>query len=418
MNIPLLNKVQFVHEPEKIEQFKASLKPGSFIYGKVIQSFGSDQYLVSLKGLNLLAQSDIPMKIGDRFKAKIQSTDPRLSLKITDTASENKELADKLNVQGDDRKILEEMRAAKLPVTKESFEQIRETVRRFSNNPQYKASPEEIARATVRLQQLNIPATADNMKGALLAVKNGFDIASILSNLQFFLSEEPQKLTPEMQNFLKNLPALFDPQNLAKNLPAAVNLLGLLHEAGLKNLLDGKIDRKINLKWLLLALEKMQSSSSSETPSKLPDLEGAQLRNLPLSRSVENDTAYLQIPVWNQNNWERMDVFFRNHSPAQKNLDKNNASIRINLDSQNLGKLSALADIQNGALSISLYFEQDDIASFIQPFLGELNDALNNIGYDVRAVSAHSLPPEMAADPAYTPGSFNHNHHDKLNFLA
>jgi len=251
-------------------------------------------------------------------------------------------------------------------------------------------------------------------------VKNGFDLTSILSNLKFFLADSPQKLPAEILQFLQNLPAMFDPQSLAKNLPAAMTLLGILHETGLKNLLSGKIDRTVNLKWLLLALETMKNAQSSSpesenAPSNLNDLEAVQLRNLPLSRFLENDTTYLQIPVWHQNNWERLDVFFRSHSPAQNLLDKNNVSIRINLDSQNLGKLSALADIQNGALTVSLYFENPAVSAFIQPQLEQLEKSLQTVGYDVRGLSAQSMPPEMSAEPAFLPRVSNH---ENLNLLA
>ena len=110
-----------------------------------------------------------------------------------------------------------------------------------------------------------------------------------------------------------------------------------------------------------------------------------------------------------------MDVFFRNHSGSQHKLDKDNSSIRVNLDTRFLGKVSALADIQNGALTVNMYCENEEIPEFIRPHLDELKENLAGIGYNVRGISvlnllehkdiAGSIFPEMP-------------HSDNLNIIA
>jgi|GEM_PF-2069748 len=390
--ITRIPQIQFAIETEKLESFRQSVKIGADIHGRVIQSFGNDQYLVSMRGMNLIAESNLPLKNGDNFRAKVQAVEPRLLLKITDDAAESQKLAEQWNVKGDDRKIVSEMMAARLPMTKESFERIKAVVQQYRHHPQLKASYEELARAAIKLEQMNLPPSLDNLKGALLAVKSNFDMALVMANLKFFLGNDKSELPPELLRFMQNLPARFDPQMLARNLPAAIHLLGLLHEAGLKDLLEGKIPKKLNLKWLMLALEKGGNELPNEQSSGLNDLEALQFRNLPESRAAETDSAYLQLPIYYQGEWERMDVFFRDHGGNQKQLDKNNASIRISFDSRNLGKISALTDIQNGALTIDLNFENPIIADFIRPFMNELQEAIAALGYDVRSVTASTHP--------------------------
>jgi len=401
--ISRIPQIQFISDPQKLESFRQSLKAGSEIYGRVLQSFGHDQYLVSMRGMNLIAESNVPLKEGERFRAKVQATDPRLMIKIADETGEMEKLSEQWNVRGEGRRIISQMLAERLPMTKEAFERVRAAVQQYQRHAQLKGSYEEIVRSAIKLEQLHLPPTLDNFKGALLAVKGGFDMAMVMSNLKFFLLEDKSELPAELLRFMQNLPARFEPQILSRNLPAAVVLLGLLYEAGLKELLEGKISRKLNLKRLMLALEKDWSNLLSGKSSGLNDLEALQMRNLPEFRAVEADTTYLQLPVYYQGGWERMDVFFRDHRGESKQMDKNNATIRINMDTRYLGKMSALTDIQNGALTIDLNFEQEDKAEFVQPFLPELQSALTALGYDVRSITASSKPVEETKPEIYMP---------------
>lgn len=387
-------KIQYVSDPQGLENFRQGLKPGTEISGRVLQSFDNNQYLVSMRGMNLIAQSDIPLKNGERFKAKIQSSEPRIVLKISDQSSEAQKLAGQWNVKGDDKHIVSEMMSARMEMNKDVFERIRGVVQKFKGHPQLQGSPQDLAHAAVKLEQLNLPPTLENMKGALLAGKGNFDLAAVLGNLNFFNGEDAPEISADLKRFIQNLPMRFDPQMLSRNLPAAVTLLGILHEAGLKDLLLGKIPKKVNLKWLMLALEKGFPELTQQKSGGVSDIEAMQLRNLPQSRSAEGDSTYLQLPVYYQGEWERMDVFFRDHSGGGKKMDKNNASIRISLDTRYLGKMSSFTDIQNGALTINLSFEKEEIVDFIRPFTSELKEALDNIGYNVRGLTVSIFKPD------------------------
>lgn len=411
-NIP---KIQFITDPQRIESFKVGLKVGSTISGRVLQSMGSDQYLVSLRGINLLAQSDIPMKNGDRFKAKIQSTHPQLKLKISNTSHETRQLSEQWNAKGDENKIVHEMVTSRVDLTKENFERINSIVKKFHGHHKFKTNYDDIVKTAVKLQQLDLPPSEKNFRGVLLAVKEQFNMAGVMGNLPFFLEENADNVPPELLRFMQNLPMKFDPQMLSRNLPAAVTLLGLLHEAGLKDLLTGKSLKKVNLKWLMLSLEKILPEFEKQTSANLANIEALQIRNLPEMRSDQGDTTYTQIPVFYHGGWERMDAFFRNHSGSQNKMDKDNSSIRVNLDTRFLGKVSALADIQNGALTVNMYCENEKISEFIQPHLGDLKEKLADIGYNVRGISVFKLMEHEEITASIFPEA---PHSDNLNIIA
>ncbi len=236
-----------------------------------------------------------------------------------------------------------------------------------------------------------------------------------MANFKFFLAKNETAIDEQLMRFIRNLPMHFDPQMLVRNLPAAVALLGLLHEANLKSLLSGKLPNKINLKWLLMTLQKILPEVEKLKTAGLDEIEALQLRNLPQVRSFEGDTTYLQLPVYYQGEWERMDLFFRNHSGKQERLDKNNASIRINLDTRYLGKMSALTDIQNGALTLNLVFQKETVTEFIRSNLDQLHQSLADIGYNVRSVTASTEDPNREPEDSTIHIA---NYGDNLNLIV
>ena len=408
-------KIEFVTDPQRIESLKSGLQAGDSITGRVLQSMGSDQYLVSLRGVNLLAQSDIPMKNGDRFKAKIKGTHPQLQLKISNTSNESRQLGEQWGVKGDDNKVVHEMVSSRVQLTKENFERINSIVKKFHGHHNFKESYDDIVKAAVKLVQLDIPPSEQNFRGVLLAVKEQFNMTGVMGNLPFFLEENSESIPPELLRFMQNLPMKFDPQMLARNLPAAVTLLGLLHESGLKDLLTGKPLKKVNLKWLMLSLEKILPDPAGKASASLANIESLQFRNLPELRSDQGDTTYTQLPVYYQGEWERVDVFFRNHGGNQQKMDKDNSSIRINLDTRFLGKISTLADIQNGALTVNMFCDNEYAPDFIQPYLSELKENLSGIGYDVRGISVSKSIAHEDQGGFIFPAS---PHSDNLNLIA
>ncbi|NQS98267.1 MAG: flagellar hook-length control protein FliK [candidate division Zixibacteria bacterium] len=390
--IPKIPRIQFDVDPVRINNFKAGLKAGATLSGRIVQAYGQNQYLVSMRGLHLIAQSDIPLKKGDKFKAKIQSKEPKLVLKILNSLEHSDRFAEEWGAKGDEKKLVSEMITAKLPMEKGVFERINGIVRQFSRNRNLQASIDELVRAAVRLEKLELPATLENVRSALAALKGDFDLAGLMAKLQGLMMDNRSSMPEELARFIRSLPMKFDPQMAVRNLPAIVLLLGLAHESELKALLMGRrIPRKVNLKWLLLALEKNVPEASELAKRGLSELESMQLRNIPESHSGAKDEYQLQIPVYYQGNWERVDLHFQSHGRGTQQLDKNNASIRVSLDTRFLGKVSALADIRGGFLTLNFYCEKKEVIDFVQNSLGNLQGGLEDLGYTVRGISAMGM---------------------------
>lgn len=58
------------------------LNIGQVICGKVLSVLGEGRFLLRLEGCNLIAQSDFPFKEGDQVRARVQTLNPRVTLKI------------------------------------------------------------------------------------------------------------------------------------------------------------------------------------------------------------------------------------------------------------------------------------------------------------------------------------------------
>ena len=393
--------------------FKAGFKIGSQITGRVANVLSNNHYVVSLRGLQLVAQSDLPLKKGQLFRAKVRATEPKLELKIIrDGVSES--LLKDWAVGENDRHILEEMSAAKLSMEKEIFNRVRDVVRRFRRHPGFRASSEEIARAAVRLEQLGLPATEDNMAVQLAIVKGDTKITQLLQHLMSMFSRFENELPVEIRQFLQNLPEAFTPQNIARNLPAIVNLLGMMHESALKKLLGKmKLTKSVNLKWAMLFLK--EAGIEAESINKLArNLEALQIQNLPDSRPSAGDNFQLQIPVFFQGRWEEANINF-NFGGNKKHLDRDNASIRITLDSHNLGNMAATIDINGGAMIINLAFQSDEIADFVREHISELAQSLEALDYKIRSLTVTGAGEEEILSPGRT---ISHPIDDGIDFFA
>ena len=390
--ISKIPKIQFLSDPERIDHFKQGIKAGATIYGRVLEVFTKDQYLVSLRGINLLAQSDIPMKKGDNFKTKILAKEPQLLLKILNTAEHAEGYAEKWGVKGADKQVLQEMLAAKIPMDKDTFTRINQIVKKFSGNKQLNATLGELVRAAAKLESMGLPANLDNMKNALSALKGEFNLAQLMEALNKLLTEHHEKLPNELIRFLRSMPLKFDPQSVASNLPNIVLLLGLLHESALKNLLTGKKGTpKLNLKWALMILDKLTGESSDTLKKALAGIESMQFVNLPDNISAPKEEYQLQIPLYYQGNWEQMNLHFHSKGGGKNGLDKDNCSIRISLDTRFLGQISALVDITNGFVTANIYCHNDEVIIFLQPQLNELEGGLDGIGYSIRSISLQKI---------------------------
>jgi hypothetical protein len=344
--------------------------------------------------MNLVAQSDLTLKAGDRFRAKIQETEPRLLLKIISGEDQSRNLAQDWGIKGEEVKLVQELISAKLPLDKTKFEALNEAIRKFQHKYPQKAEYQELARSAVRLEQANLPLTIENLQRALYALKGNISLPDIFSRLQNLLNDPQSKLPPQLLHRLQELFKHFQSGNIIQNLPAMVKLLGLDNEAELKKLLMGeKLNPEDNLKSLLLAL-KGNPETETLAEEALQQLESLQMMNLPEFHLDSGDTFYLQFPLWFQGAWEKFEAHFRSGSGHKGALDKDNASIRLNFDTRFLGQVSALVEIVDKHLTLNFNLEEEEAVDFFRSNLPDLEKHLQELDYDLRGISVSMTPPK------------------------
>ena len=391
MDIANIIKMKSLFASQEGARLQSGLKVGATVAGRVTQNFGHNQFMVSLRGVNVMAQSDLPIVKGDRFKARIEAVKPKLLLKIISSAH-NEGIAEQWGLNEDEQKLLNEMSASKLPLNRKNFDRINDVVKKFAGHHKLKADYGEIARAAVKLERQGLELNLENISRQLKAVKGDFNLADLMVKINTMLGEAGENLPQELAQFIKDLPQNFTPEALQKNLPAIVILLGLVHESDLKNLLlKGKFVKHLNLKFPLFKMLTENPGSADHISKMMSDIEAMQLRNLPENRITNGDTYYIQVPVFLNDEWEKVDLFFHSENQSGSRVDKDNVSIRVNLDTKYLGKVSVLTEIKNGAVNIKFYLENEDITNFIQPHLEELNKTLDALDYDIQSISAMTM---------------------------
>ena len=219
MDIAHIAKMKSLFASQEVNRLQTGLKVGNTVIGRVTQSFGHNQFMVSLRGVNVMAQSDLPMVKGDRFKARIEALRPKLLLKIV--SSENHAgIAQQWGLNDDEVKLLEEMSASKLPLNKKNFDRINDVVKKFAKHPGLKADYGDIAKAVIKLERQGLEPNLENISRQLSAAKGDFNLANLIGKLSSMFGDINEKLPAELSQFMKNLPQNFTPEALLKNLPA------------------------------------------------------------------------------------------------------------------------------------------------------------------------------------------------------
>ncbi|MDZ7260511.1 MAG: flagellar hook-length control protein FliK [candidate division KSB1 bacterium] len=75
-------KLKLSVSEKDIDDLKAKLHPGEKIQARVLQVFPDNRLLLRFRGVNLIAESEIPFEVGEEIWAKLQALNPKIVLKL------------------------------------------------------------------------------------------------------------------------------------------------------------------------------------------------------------------------------------------------------------------------------------------------------------------------------------------------
>ncbi|RKY89292.1 hypothetical protein DRQ09_01635, partial [candidate division KSB1 bacterium] len=97
---------------EKGEKFTLFLKKGEIVNGKILQKLDDMNYLIRMKGHNIVAESEYPLVKGEEKTFKVIKTYPKIELKLMESRP--------VNLEGEENKI-QILKSLNLPVNKSNI---------------------------------------------------------------------------------------------------------------------------------------------------------------------------------------------------------------------------------------------------------------------------------------------------------
>ena len=397
-----------------LEKFRATLKVGDLVSGRVLRQVTGNRFLVAFDGLDLVVETNIRLSPQDNVQGRILSLDDQVTVRLTshstNTTNKSKSIAE----------LLESLS--------------------FSVDVQAKA----FAKALV---EYNIQLNADNLE-SLLNYVSAVDVESslhpnlvtaawllklppqshLISALQLIfeqrrdLTEGLQDLKSSLDLLLGNLPKGIDPllinqilqflsldpndADFADQISQFANRLGLGYEAKLLGLLDSQesiqqflkgTDR--NLKALLLRLNLQVKESLS-----VNELRNAVHRNLSqtleaiervfvsidsheLARTrdvINGGQFYLQIPLYYGDKHLTAEVLGRSNSSDQ--IDLENLQLQMVIETENLGTVKVNLQVLHRDMICAILTEDQSYNSFIEKEKGDLLSRMKALNYNLEDV--------------------------------
>ncbi|HVO65625.1 MAG TPA: hypothetical protein VMT12_03995 [Syntrophales bacterium] len=341
------HKLNQVHFQNKSSTTAPGLSIGEILNAAVIEKLGSQKILITLKGINIPATSEVNLNAGDTIRVKVENLNPQVILKIIG------------------RSDVEESRAADFLKW-------------------YRANPDALSQIiTEAFRQFN----SENV-----------------GKLSRYLPKE------DFQNLLKIIKSLFNtPEVKGGNfVKDYLSNLGLLTESQLRKVVEGQTSinendyHQDNLKSLLMKLSDDLHNLLARNESFDPEV-GARLKSLSefVDRSIktiesqqivnfvlqETESKYLfQIPILFPDGVRKRDIFVEYDRNTREGEFKGQYRIIFFLDMDMLGEMIIEAEMKGDKIDCLIKCSDHKISDFISPFLGELRESLTTAGCEINTV--------------------------------
>jgi hypothetical protein len=320
---------------------------GEILEAGVIEQMDDQKTLITLKGVSMLADSEVHLNAGDKIQVKVEAIHPQLILRIIEGGySEESDLTDYLRWHRSNPEALSHM--------------ITEAMRQFNS-----ADLDKLLR--------HLPG-ADFQKIFTLLKSLLFSTETKGSN---FLRNYLSKLGLTMENQLRKV--VEGRSGIGNGNLQTESLKGLLTElsSDLHNLLMNKDSLDGEEKMALDSLSKYVDSS-------IKTIESQQIINIILQ---EAENKYLfQIPIVFPDGVRNGDIFVEYDRHSKKGGEKGRYRVIFFLSMDVLGDMIIDARLKGDKIDCIVKCADRDVCEFISSFLEELQESLLTLGCKIDIV--------------------------------
>ena len=397
-----------------LEDFRATLKVGDLVSGRVLRQVAENRFLVTFDGLNLVVETNIELSPQDNVQGRILSLDDQVTVRLTShgAGATNRsqsiaELLGNLNfpVDAQAKAFAKALVAYNMPLNAESLE----SLLNYASAVGIESSlpPNLITAAWL----LKLPPQSHLISALQLIFEQRRDLVGGLQHLKnsldLLLENLPKGIDPLLINqILEFLTLDPDDANFADQISEFASRLGLGYEAKLLALLDSRESIQgflkstgRNLKVLLLqlnlqvkdflsanGLDNAVHRNLSQTVEAIERVFASiDSHELAMNRDVLNGGQfYLQIPLHYGDEYLTAEVLGR--SDSSDKIDLENLQLQMVIETENLGTLKVNLQVLHRDMICAILTENLSYNSFIEREKGNLLSRMKALNYNLEDV--------------------------------
>ncbi|MBD68533.1 hypothetical protein CMK21_00190 [Candidatus Poribacteria bacterium] len=399
---------------QSLEDFRATLKVGDLVSGRVLRQVAENRFLVTFDGLNLVVETNIELSPQDNVQGRILSLDDQVTVRLTShgAGATNRsqsiaELLGNLNfpVDAQAKAFAKALVAYNMPLNAESLE----SLLNYASAVDIESSlpPNLITAAWL----LKLPPQSHLISALQLIFEQRRDLVGGLQHLKnsldLLLENLPKGIDPLLINqILEFLTLDPDDANFADQISEFASRLGLGYEAKLLALLDSRESIQgflkstgRNLKVLLLQLNLQVKDflsanglrnavhrNLSQTVEAIERVFASiDSHELAMNRDVLNGGQfYLQIPLYYGDEYLTAEVLGR--SDSSDKIDLENLQLQMVIETENLGTLKVNLQVLHRDMICAILTENLSYNSFIEREKGSLLSRMKALNYNLEDV--------------------------------
>ena len=328
----------FLHLQNKTDSLPP-LVVGEIVEAEIVERQGERTFLISFKNRSVSADSEIPLRVGEKRSVRVEQLSPRILLRVLQNEkSESLKFADFVKYIGTNPKALLDLFV--------------------EGNVRF--SPENLGELATLLGKEDVETFQKLIQSMTLSKGNLTDgfFKDYIYNLGYLMEKELAEALEKKFGRAKNMACASD------------NIKGLL----------SKIADKLDM--LMNARHPGAGRLSQFINSSLKTIEAHQVVNVLLQ---ENENEYMfQIPVLLPEQLGLAEIYVKfDDMDSNSGGRKKQQRVLFLLDMDALGDIVVEATIHTKRMGCIVRCSREEVRAFIIPFLRELEEKLVALGYDI-----------------------------------
>ncbi|HIA65799.1 TPA: hypothetical protein EYN98_07005 [Candidatus Poribacteria bacterium] len=399
---------------QSLENFRANLKVGDSVSGRVLRQVAGNRFLVAFDGLNLVVETNIELNPQDSVQGRVLSLDEHVTVRLTshstNVTNRSKSIAELLeslnfSVDAQAKALAKSLVAYNIPLNAENLESLLNYASAF--DIESNLSPNLITTAWL----LKLPPQSHLISALQLVFeqRRSFvnELQHLKNSLDLLLKNLPKGINSSLINQILQFVSLNpNDADFADQISQFMNQLGLGYEAKLLALLNSpesiqefSKNTNRNLKVLLLRLNLQVKDSLAEN-----GLRNAVRRNL--SQTIEaieqvfasidsheiarnrdiinGGQFYLQIPLDYDDKHLTAEILGRSDSSDE--IDLENFQLQMVIETENLGTLKVNLHVLHRDMICAILTEDLSYNSFIEREKGNLLSRMKALNYNLEDI--------------------------------